>query len=93
MYRRWAESGKHAIREQVAVGKFIPDKLSTLLEDTQAMHSELKSFLETDFASYLHLGELDMEGLCQLWSDLDAEGKHLEAKTSGARPYSIPPDM
>lgn len=93
MYRRWAGSGKHAIREQVAVGKFIPDKLSTLLEDTEAMHSELKSFLETDFASYLHLGELDMEGLRLLCSDHDVEGEFPEGSTSRAEPSALAPGM
>lgn len=66
------------------------DEPSALLEHTQAMHAEVKSFLETDFSSYLHLGELDIEGLCQLCSDSDIEEKHIKANTSGARPSSTP---
>ncbi|CAI9280427.1 unnamed protein product [Lactuca saligna] len=46
------------------------------------VEGEVKSFLETNFASYLHLGELDIEGLRQLCDNLDAEVKHLEANTS-----------
>ncbi|CAH1449988.1 unnamed protein product [Lactuca virosa] len=77
------EGGKQVVREQIATGKFVPGKPRTLLEHTRAMHMEVKSFLETDFASYLHVCELDIEGLRQLCSDSDAERKHLEAITSG----------
>ncbi|CAI9271418.1 unnamed protein product [Lactuca saligna] len=67
------EGGKQVIREQISTEKFMSDEPSTLLEHTQVMHENVKFLLENDFASYLHLGELDMEGLRQLWSDLDAE--------------------
>lgn len=66
------KGGKLVIREQIATRTFMPDEPSTLLEHTQEMHVEMKSFLETDFASYLHLGELDTEGLCQLCNDPNA---------------------
>ncbi|CAH1446248.1 unnamed protein product [Lactuca virosa] len=87
------EGGKQVIREQIVTGKFVPGEPSTLLEHTQAMHAEVKPFLETDFASYLHLGELDIKGLHQLCIDSDAKGKHLEAKTYRAQPSSTPPGM
>ena len=38
------EVGKQVIREQITTRKFMPGKLSTLLEYTQAMHVEMKSF-------------------------------------------------
>lgn len=33
----------------------------------------VKTFMETDFASLHHLGELDLEGIFQLCNDPDAE--------------------
>ncbi|CAH1452882.1 unnamed protein product [Lactuca virosa] len=78
------EGGKQVIREQISTRKFVPGKLSTLLEYTQAMHAEVKSFLETEFVSYLHLGDLYIEGLHQLCNDSDAEWNHLDANTSRA---------
>ncbi|CAH1452155.1 unnamed protein product [Lactuca virosa] len=47
------------------------------------MHAELKSFLETDFASYLHLGDLDMESLLLLCSDPDVERECPKGSTFG----------
>ncbi|CAH1413742.1 unnamed protein product [Lactuca virosa] len=87
------EGGKQVIRDQTATRKFRSGEPSTLLEHTQAMHVDVKSFLETDFACYLHLGELDMEGFRQLCNYPNVEGKHLEADTYGARPSSTPPIM
>lgn len=45
------EGGKQVIREEISIGKFMPGEPSTLLEHTLALHAEVKSFLETDFAS------------------------------------------
>ncbi|CAI9289979.1 unnamed protein product [Lactuca saligna] len=87
------ESGKQIIREQVASGKFTPGEMSTLLEYTQAMHVEVKYFLEIDFASYLHFGELDMDGLLLLCSDPDIEGECHEGSTSGTKPSPPAPGM
>ncbi|CAH1445427.1 unnamed protein product [Lactuca virosa] len=87
------ESGKHVIREKNFTRKFVHGEPSTLLEHTQAMHAEVKSFLETDLASYIHLGDLDIEGLRQLCNDLDVEGKHIEANTSEALPSHTPHGM
>ncbi|CAI9272431.1 unnamed protein product [Lactuca saligna] len=67
------EGGKRVIREQFAAGIFTPGESSALLEYTQAMHTDVESFLETNFASYLHLGKLDMEGLLLMCCDLDVE--------------------
>ena len=52
------------------------------------MHTEVKSFLKPNFASYLHLGELDMKGLFHLCSDPDVEEGCLRGSTSGAGPSS-----
>ncbi|CAH1433750.1 unnamed protein product [Lactuca virosa] len=87
------ESGKKVIREQVAIGKFIPGEPSALLEYTQAMHVELKSFLDTDFASYLHLGELDMDGLRLLCNSPDVEGDCPEGSTFGAESSAPAPGI
>ena len=57
------------IREQAATGKFITEELDTTVEQTQAMHAVVKSFMETDFASYLCLGELDIGGLLWMCDD------------------------
>ncbi|CAH1429771.1 unnamed protein product [Lactuca virosa] len=54
------------------------------------MHVVVKSFLETDFASYLRISELKMEGLRQLCGDPDVEEKRPDDSTSRARPSSIP---
>lgn len=81
------------IKEQITTRKFVPGEPSTLLDHTQAMNIVAKSFLETDFASYIHLGELDMEGLYQLCNNLDVVGKHLQAGTFGDQPSSTPPSM
>lgn len=86
------EGGKHVIREQISTGKLIPGE-STVLEHTQAMHAEVKSFLETYSASYLRLGEFDMKGLCQLFSDSDAEERRLLGSTSRVRSSFTPPGV
>lgn len=57
----------------MVVNKFDPEESSTILELTQAMHTDVKDFLETDFASYLRLCELDLGGLRQLCIDPDVE--------------------
>lgn len=46
------------------------------------MHATVKAFMETDFTSYLRLGELDMEGLRQLCDDSDAEDSQVEDGSS-----------
>ncbi|CAH1450684.1 unnamed protein product [Lactuca virosa] len=84
------EGGKQVLREQVAARKFTPGESSVLLQYTQVIHAEVKSFLETDFASYLHLGELNMEGLRLLCSDPDLEGECTKGSTSGTEPSPYP---
>ncbi|CAH1441317.1 unnamed protein product [Lactuca virosa] len=37
------------------------------------MHASVRSFMETNFASLLHAGELDLEGHHQLCRDHDVE--------------------
>lgn len=48
-----------------------------MVELTRAMRASVKLFMEMDFASLLHLGEIDLEGLCQL-CDPDVEENPLE---------------
>ncbi|CAH1446247.1 unnamed protein product [Lactuca virosa] len=52
------------------------------------MHTFVKSFMETYFALYLHLGELDMEGLRRLCNDYDAEDNQPEGSSSKFEPAS-----
>lgn len=82
--------GKQVIREQVASGKFTPGEPSALLKYTQAIHVEVNSFLEKDFASYLQLGELDMEGLRLLCTDPDFAGECPKGSTSRSGPSPCP---
>lgn len=49
------EGGKHVVWEQVSIGKFTLGESSALADHTQAMHASVKTFVKTDFASYLHL--------------------------------------
>ncbi|CAH1430253.1 unnamed protein product [Lactuca virosa] len=86
----WRGEGQ-AVCEQVVTGKFVFGEPSVVVEHTQGMHDAVKSFMETDFASYLRLGELDMEGLRQLCRDQDAKGDHPEGDSSKTRPSSNPP--
>lgn len=76
------EGGYMVVRKQVVARKFVPGELSAFLEYIQATHAELKYFLETDFASYLHLGDLDMEGHCMLCNDLNVKGQRPEGSIS-----------
>ncbi|CAH1430125.1 unnamed protein product [Lactuca virosa] len=63
------EGGKQAVRKQLAVENFDPVDPSAAKQSAQVMHAAIKVFLETDFASYLRLDELDLAGLCQLCLD------------------------
>ncbi|CAI9280372.1 unnamed protein product [Lactuca saligna] len=54
------------------------------------MHASLKAFMETDFASYLQLGELDMEGLHQLCNNFDAEDNQSKGSFSKGVPSTNP---
>ncbi|CAI9302962.1 unnamed protein product [Lactuca saligna] len=50
----------------------------------------IREHVVTDFASYLHLFELVMEGLCQLCNDPDAEENQPEGSSSKVGPSSGP---
>ncbi|CAH1451781.1 unnamed protein product [Lactuca virosa] len=67
------EGVKQEVKEQVAAGKFNPKEPSAIVEMTQAMHALVRDFMEMDFTSYLHLGDLDLGGLRQLCNDPDVE--------------------
>ncbi|CAH1436596.1 unnamed protein product [Lactuca virosa] len=49
------EIGKQAIREQVVAVKFVSWEPNVTVEHSQAMYAAVKSFMEIDFASNLHL--------------------------------------
>ncbi|CAI9270692.1 unnamed protein product [Lactuca saligna] len=78
------ENGKQEVREQVIAGKFVPGEAAATTKHIQAMHVVVKAFMEIDFASYLHLCELDMAGLWQLCDDSDAEDSLVEGGSSHA---------
>ncbi|CAH1452298.1 unnamed protein product [Lactuca virosa] len=85
------EGGRQAVKGQVASGKFDPNETSAMVELTQAMHASVKAFMETNFASLLHLGELDLEGLHQLCREPDieensSEGEPLKVGSSFSTP-------
>ncbi|CAH1439982.1 unnamed protein product [Lactuca virosa] len=67
------EGGRQVVKEQVASGRFDPQEPSNMVKLTQSMHASVKTFMETDFASFLHLSELDLEGLRQLCRDPGAD--------------------
>lgn len=54
------------------------------------MHASVKTFMETNFVAYLHLGELDLEGLHQLYSDPDVEEDQPKGSSSNIEPSSNP---
>lgn len=78
------------MRKKVAIGKFNPEEGSAVVVQTQAMHVSMKSFIETNFASYLHLGELDLAGLRQLCYYPDPEENPLESSSQNVGPSSNP---
>ncbi|CAI9292546.1 unnamed protein product [Lactuca saligna] len=90
MYGAGMENGKQVIREQVAARKFVSRELDVAAEHAQAMHDAIKFFMETDFASYLRLGELDIGSLCQICNDTDSEEGHPEGGASHVGPSSTP---
>ncbi|CAH1438631.1 unnamed protein product [Lactuca virosa] len=55
------EGIKQVVKEQVPIGKINHGEPSSVVEQTQVMHASVKAFMETDFDSYLRLGELDLE--------------------------------
>ncbi|CAI9273484.1 unnamed protein product [Lactuca saligna] len=74
----------------VSAGKFVSREPNATSKHAQAMHDAIKSFMETDIASYLFLGELDIGGLRQICDDPDYEEGHLENGASHAEPSSTP---
>ncbi|CAI9259171.1 unnamed protein product [Lactuca saligna] len=70
--------------EHVVAGKFVLGEAVATTEHIQAMNTVVKAFMETDFASYLRLGELDMAGLRQLCDDSNAEDSQVEGGSSHA---------
>ncbi|CAI9281496.1 unnamed protein product [Lactuca saligna] len=67
------EEARQVVKEHVASGKFNLNEASAMVEITQAMQASGKSFMETYFSSFLHLGELDLECIRQLCRDPDIE--------------------
>ncbi|CAI9267547.1 unnamed protein product [Lactuca saligna] len=84
------ENGKQVIQEQVATRKLIFGEMDATAKHAQAIHAAIKSFMETNFASYLRLGELDIGGLRQMCDDPNSEEGHLEGGSSQVGPSSTP---
>lgn len=63
------ETVKKRVWKQLATKDFDPTELDTTAQSAQAMHASIKVFLETDFISYLCLGELDLPGIRQICLD------------------------
>lgn len=82
------EGAKQVVQDQVATTKFDPGEPSAVIQKTQAMHASVKSSIETEFASYLYMGELDLEGICQLCSNLDTEQSPPEGSSLNDEPSS-----
>lgn len=57
----------------MAIGNFNPEEPSAASQSARAMRAAINAFLETNFASYLHLGELDLAGLRQFCFDPSAK--------------------
>ncbi|CAH1432670.1 unnamed protein product [Lactuca virosa] len=72
------EGDRQAVKEHVASRRFNPQEPSVLVKLTQSMHTSVMTFMETDVASLLHLGELNLEGLRQFCRDPDVEEKSPE---------------
>lgn len=63
----------------MSVNKFNSSELSFVAQSTDVMYASLKAFIETYFASYLCLGELDLVGLRQLCCDSDSDENDLSS--------------
>ncbi|CAH1451465.1 unnamed protein product [Lactuca virosa] len=84
------ENSKQVIQEQVVAGKSVSWESDATTEHAQAMHDAIKSFIQTNFSSYLRLGELDIGGLRQMCDEPDSEEGHSEGDASHAGPSSAP---
>ncbi|CAI9303863.1 unnamed protein product [Lactuca saligna] len=76
------------VQDKVATAKFDPGEPSAIMYKTHAMHASVKAFIETKFASYLQMGELYLEGLCQLCSNPDTEENPPEGSSLNDEPSS-----
>lgn len=85
------ESGKQVVWKQLAIGNFNLEDPTAASQSSQSMHAAIKAFLETNFASYLHLGELDLAGTCQLCLDPSEEERPLMGYSGNVVPSSTPP--
>lgn len=56
------EGSEQVVQKQLISRNFNPTESSAATQSKQEMHASIKVFLETSFASYLWLGELDLVG-------------------------------
>ncbi|CAI9271369.1 unnamed protein product [Lactuca saligna] len=63
------ERGKQTVQVLSSGSGFGPSEPGVIAQPTDAMHAVVRAFAETDFASYLKLGELGLVDLCQLCSE------------------------
>lgn len=76
------KGGKQVVREQVATGKFTLREPSAIKHHTHSMHASVETFMETNFSSNLHLGQLDIEGLHRLCCDFDTKENQPKGNSS-----------
>ena len=67
------EHGKRAFRELVIAGNFDPRVEVNVATKTREMEDTIATFMETDFASYLRLGDIDLVGLHALYEDAQSD--------------------
>ncbi|CAH1413281.1 unnamed protein product [Lactuca virosa] len=84
------ESGKEAVRKQLAIGHFNPSESNDVIQSAHTMRASIKACAQTDFVSYLRLGELDLTSLRQLCCDSNSEGPVLDSGSGGVGPSSLP---
>ncbi|CAH1413299.1 unnamed protein product [Lactuca virosa] len=63
------ERGKQAVLVLSSGSGSGPSESGVVARFTDAMHAAIRAFAETDFASYLRLGELGLANICQLCSE------------------------
>ena len=63
------EQGKRIVWDQVYTREVDPKSEENVVARTQEMEDALVTFTETNFVRHLHLGALDIVGLCNLYQE------------------------
>ena len=67
------EQGKGDLRELVVARKFDPKVEVDVATKTREMEDAIATFTDTDFVGYLHLGDIDLAGLCVLCQNTQSD--------------------